>query len=71
MDVVDGNRVGEGKTVLGLSLHLDSETVNLDPSERKIASRNGKTSLIAFARRWRESKFYAGRREGVRKRGFF
>lgn len=35
MDVVDGDRVGEGKAVLGLSLHLDSETANLDPFLKK------------------------------------
>lgn len=35
MDVVGGDRVGEGKAVLGLSLHLDSETVNLDPFPKK------------------------------------
>ena len=35
VDVVDGDRIGEGKTVLGLSLHLDSETVNLDPFPKR------------------------------------
>ena len=35
VDVVDGDRVGEGKAALGLSLHLDSETVNLDHFPKK------------------------------------